>query len=86
LKEQIKTKEFNILDISTLKNDVLLLEKHYEEKGYFLAQATYSVKDNKNGSVDVKFKIKEWDKVRVKKITFLGNKSIPIWFRKLQRD
>ncbi len=39
MKEQIKTKEFNILDISTLKNDVLLLQKHYEEKGYFLALA-----------------------------------------------
>lgn len=76
LKEQIKTKEFNILDISTLKNDVLLLQKHYEEKGYFLAVASYSLKDNKNGSVEVKFKIKEWDKVRVKKITFLGNKFI----------
>jgi len=77
LKEQIKTKEFNILDVSTLKNDVLLIQKHYEEKGYFLAQAEYKVTDNKNGSVDVKFKVKEWDKVRVKKITFLGNKAIP---------
>lgn len=76
LKEQIKTKEFNILDISTLKNDILLLQKHYEEKGYFLALATYKLKDNANGSVDVVFKIKEWDKVRVKKITFLGNKAI----------
>lgn len=77
LKEQIKTKEFNILDISTLKNDVLLLQKHYEEKGYFLAQAKYEIIDHQNGSVDVKFTIKEWDKVRVKKITFLGNKAIP---------
>jgi outer membrane protein insertion porin family len=76
LKEQIKTKEFNILDVSTLKNDLLLLQKHYEEKGYFLALANYQIKDNKNGSVDLKFIIKEWDKVRVKKITFLGNKKI----------
>jgi outer membrane protein insertion porin family len=76
LKEQVKTREFNILDISTLKNDILLLQKHYEEKGYFLAQATYQLKEAKNGSVEVKFKIKEWDKVRVKKIMFLGNKAI----------
>jgi outer membrane protein insertion porin family len=76
LKEQVKTKEFNILDISTLKNDVLLLQKHYEEKGYFLALASYKIKDNANGSVEVTFKIKEWDKVRVKKITFLGNKAL----------
>jgi outer membrane protein insertion porin family len=77
LKGQVKTKEFNILDISTLKNDVLLLQKHYEEKGYFLALATYELRDSKNGSVEVRFNIKEWDKVRVKKITFLGNKAMP---------
>ncbi|MGE3609912.1 MAG: outer membrane protein assembly factor BamA [Bacteriovoracaceae bacterium] len=76
LKGQVKTKEFNILDISTIKNDLLLLQKHYEEKGYFLATATYQLKDNQNGSVEVVFKIKEWDKVRVKRITFLGNKAI----------
>ncbi len=76
LKEQVKTKEFNILDISTLKNDVLLLQKHYEEKGYFLALASYEVTENTNGSVEVQFKIKEWDKVRVKKITFLGSKAV----------
>ena len=76
LKEQVKTKEFNILDISTLKNDIILLQKHYEEKGYFLASASYTLKDNDSGSVDVVFNIKEWDKVRVKKITFLGNKAI----------
>lgn len=76
LKEQVKTREFNILDIGTLKNDLLLLQKHYEEKGYFLAQATYSLKETKGGAVEVTFKIKEWDKVRVKKIMFLGNKAI----------
>ncbi len=76
LKGQVKTKEFNILDISTLKNDILLLQKHYEEKGYFLAQATYTLKETKGGSVEVKFRIKEWDKVRVKKIMFLGNKAV----------
>lgn len=77
LKEQVKSKEFNILDISTVKNDVLLLQKHYEEKGFFLALVTYELIDNQNGSVEVKFRVKEWDKVRVKKIIFLGNKAIP---------
>ena len=76
LKEQIKTKEFQILDVATLKADVLALQKHYEEKGFFIAQATYQVKEQKNGSVNVIFKIKEWDKVMVKKVTFLGNKAI----------
>lgn len=76
LKEQIKTREYNILDISTLQNDAQLLQKHYEEKGYFLAQVSYELSE-RSGAVDVTFRIKEWDKVRVKRITFLGNKEIP---------
>ncbi len=76
LKQQIKTKEFNILDISTLKNDLLLLQKHYEEKGFFLATATYELIEGANGAVEVKYKIKEFDKVLVKKVTILGNKAI----------
>lgn len=76
LKQQIKTKEFNILDVSTLKNDLLLLQKHYEEKGFFLATATYEIVEGKNGAVEVKYKIKEFDKVLVKKVTILGNKAL----------
>lgn len=76
LKQQIKTKEFNILDISTLKNDLLLLQKHYEEKGFFLATATYELVEGTNGTIEVKYKIKEFDKVLVKKVTILGNKAI----------
>jgi outer membrane protein insertion porin family len=76
LKEQIKTKEFQILDVATLKADTLALMKHYEEKGFFIAQATYSLSEQANGTVTVTFNIKEWDKVMIKKITILGNKEI----------
>ena len=58
------------------KADVLALQKHYEDKGFFIAQASYQVKPQENGAVNVIFKVKEWDKVMVKKITFLGNKAI----------
>src|SRR5690606_4214683 len=32
LKEQVKTKEYNILDVNTIKGDLLLLQNYYEEK------------------------------------------------------
>lgn len=32
--EKIKTKKFNILDINTIKEDILNIQKLYEEKGY----------------------------------------------------
>ena len=76
LKEQIKTKEYNILDVNTIKSDIQLLQKHYEEKGYYLATADYDLVKNDQGSLDLVFKVKEFDKVRVKKIMFLGNSEI----------
>lgn len=76
LKEQIKTKEFQILDISTLKADTLALMKHYEEKGFFIAQVSYTLAEQDNGTTTVTFNIKEWDKVMIKNITILGNKAI----------
>jgi outer membrane protein insertion porin family len=75
-KDHIKTKPFNILDINTLKNDTLAIQKVYEEKGFYLAQVAYELKYNGEESVDVIYKIKEYDKVKVKKVMFLGNFSI----------
>ena len=77
LLEQIKTKAYNILDVNTIKSDISLIQKHYEEKGYFLATADYELQRNELGSLNLIFKVKEFDKVRVKKITFLGNQEVP---------
>lgn len=73
--EQLKTKEFNILDINTLKNDVATLQKFYEEKGFFLVTINFSVKKRPNQVAQVQFDIQEFDKVLVKKITILGNEK-----------
>ena len=53
LSEQIKTREYNILDVNTIKGDIQLLQKHYEEKGYFLATADYELVKNEQGSLDL---------------------------------
>ena len=76
LKEQIKTREFNILDVNTVKADVSKVQDFYEEKGFFLANVGYELVDNSLGGVDLKFMIREFDKVRVKRIMFLGNNEI----------
>lgn len=74
--EKIKTKKFNILDINTIKEDILNIQKLYEEKGYYLANASYDLTKNEFDNLDLTFKIQEYDKVRVKKIYFLGNKEL----------
>ncbi|MBT7611205.1 MAG: outer membrane protein assembly factor BamA [Bacteriovoracaceae bacterium] len=71
----VKTKEFGILDINTIKSDVQALTKLYEEKGFYLANVHYKLKKTGAESRDLVFKVKEFDKVLVKKITFLGNKA-----------
>lgn len=76
LKEQLKTKEFNILDVNTIKGDVVLLQKFYEEKGFYLANVNYDLVKNEFGGLDLIFKVKEFSKVRVKKIMFLGNHEL----------
>ena len=76
LKEQIKTKEFAILDVNTVKSDVVALQKFYEEKGFYLASVDYEVRAKGEESVELVFKINEFEKVRVKSIRFLGNEKI----------
>jgi outer membrane protein insertion porin family len=76
LREQIKTREYNILDVNTIKGDVMLLQKHYEEKGFYLAQIDYDLLKNEAGGLNLTYKVKEYDKVRVKKILFLGNNEV----------
>lgn len=73
LKGQIKTKAFTILDTNQIKADVALLLKHYEDKGYYLAAVDYELKKINDENVTLQFNIKEFDKVKVKKVNFLGN-------------
>ena len=75
LKGQVKTKIFSIYDATSVKNDVQSILKHYEEKGYFLASIESSERKINDENVELVFKVKEFDKVKVKKINFLGNKA-----------
>lgn len=75
----LKTKEFSILDVNTIKNDVREIQKHYEEKGFFLAQADYELTkedgNEKSDNLELTYKIKEQQKVKVKNVIFLGNNA-----------
>ena len=75
LKGQVKTKVFSILDATSVKGDIQSLLKHYEEKGYFLASVDYTEKKISDENIELQFNIKEYDKVKVKKVSFLGNKA-----------
>lgn len=77
LKEQVGIKAFEILDRAKVREAVEKLEKFYEEKGFFLARIVPVIEDLDPGvSVRMKFEIVERDKVKVRKIHFIGNNKL----------
>jgi len=76
LKKVVKSKEFTIVDIKMVKADAMAIQKYYEDKGFFLAEVNYEIKEAANESNEVIFKIRENGQVKVKSVTFLGNKEL----------
>ena len=75
LKEVVKVKEWSILDVNKVRQDVGLLQKHYEDKGFFLAKVSYEIRPTKDEQVEVVYKVSDFDKIEIKKITFLNNRA-----------
>ncbi|MEZ0391055.1 MAG: outer membrane protein assembly factor BamA [Pseudobdellovibrionaceae bacterium] len=76
-------KAYEIVSQPKLRDAVEKLQKMYEDKGFFLAKIDMRLEDvTKDETVKVVFQIKENDKVKVKKITFLGNQKLKDGFLK----
>lgn len=70
-------KPYQLLNMAKVKEAVEKVQKLYEDKGFFLAKVDADVQVIKpDETVRVVFNIRESDKVKVKKITFLGNKNL----------
>ena len=65
---------FEILNQAKVQESVDKLEKHYEDKGFYLAKVTFDVKSVKPDEVELTYRINDYDKVQIKKITFLNNR------------
>lgn len=77
LKEQTGIKTYEFLNIAKIREAIEKIEKMYEDKGYFLARVSYKVEpiEGQDG-VRVIFNIVENDKVKVKRISFIGNTQL----------
>ena len=73
LEEAIKIKKWSILDINKVQADLEILQKAYEDKGFYLAKINYEVRPDKDGEVKLVYKVADYEKVEVKKIVFLNN-------------
>jgi outer membrane protein insertion porin family len=76
LKNVLTVKTYDIYDENLVRESVRKLQKHYEDKGFYLAKVDYSVRPSKEKDmVELLFRVREYDKVKIRKITFLGNKA-----------
>ncbi len=76
LKEVIDLKVATPLDIDRINDNVAKIKAHYDKEGYFLAEVSAEIRDRVDGDKDVVFVIREYDKVKVRKITVLGNDAL----------
>jgi outer membrane protein insertion porin family len=77
LNTQVSIKPYEILNYTKIKDAVAKLEKYYEEKGFYLVKIESVIEEIKaDETVKIKFVINEGDKVKVKKITIVGNNKL----------
>jgi outer membrane protein insertion porin family len=78
-REKLETKLYTIVNEAIITNDLRMIEKHYIEKGYYLARATYSLDTASSGNeVTLIFHVAEGGKVMVGDVYLLGNKFFTV--------
>lgn len=78
IEEVLNIKRFQILDVSRVKANAEKIRELYLEEGFYLAEVDYRIDPHEEyaDQSNVVFVIREYAKVQVKKITFLGNSAI----------
>jgi outer membrane protein insertion porin family len=76
LREVAKVKVWSILDLNKVREDVGLLQRHYEEKGFYLAKVEFDLRPvaGKSDEIALVYRINDYEKVKIKQITFLNNR------------
>ncbi len=77
LRETTGLKPYEILNPTRIREATEKMEKLYEDKGFFLARISSKiVPTGENDDVKLIFSIQENDKVRVKRVSFIGNRKL----------
>jgi outer membrane protein insertion porin family len=76
LKDSIEVKAFQPLDLVAVRKDVKKIQEKYVEKGFYLAEVRYEVKELPENQVAVVYVVAEKAKVQIKEIRFLGNEKV----------
>lgn len=77
LRQASELKSYEILDQSKLRKAMDKISKLYEEKGFFLVRIQKKIDPIQAGeTVKVRFIIEENEKVKVKRVAFIGNRQL----------
>jgi outer membrane protein insertion porin family len=77
LSEAIEVKASSIINYPAIQRSIQTIRDKYAEQGYFLAEASSETVPQKNNEVLIRFKVVEHNRVTVRRVTFIGNHSIP---------
>jgi outer membrane protein insertion porin family len=77
LEEMSGLKPYHVLNIQQIRKAEKSIAKRYEEKGYYLARTYYKVKsiEGRSNEVELEIHVEENEKVRIRRIFFLGNEK-----------
>ena len=75
-KDHVDLRVPSILDMAKVTKNEEKLQALYSDKGYYLAEVKAEVLPMEGGDVEVRFKIREFSKISVKSVKFIGNKAI----------
>ena len=67
---------YEIVNVPKIEHNVSKIREVYSDEGYSLADVTYELVDVGDNLVDLVFRITERAKIKVKRITFLGNSAL----------
>jgi outer membrane protein insertion porin family len=76
INETLDLKRNSILDVPKVKKNAQKIREAYVDKGFYLAEVDYEIRRLPGDKVDVVFKITEGHKVVIRKIRFIGNKTL----------
>ncbi len=75
--EAASVKKYEIINLAKVREAQDKIQKMYEDKGFYLARVVADIEDvQAEQTVKITFRIDENEKVKVKKITFIGNKAL----------
>ena len=76
VEEVVNLKPYSVLDTSEIKRNTQKIKDLYTEKGFFLAEVQFRLVPVSAHEVDVVFRVAEHAKVRVRRISIVGNEAI----------